>query len=77
MEDANAKEGVTAVPAALETDAANGGVSKGGMVVGDVHSYRQRKGMLTVREALVDVLLPIIVVLIGAPEWILFMCCSN
>ena len=70
MEDANTKPGVKAVPAALETSANGapgvGGTSKGGMIVGDVHSYRSRRGMLSLREALVDVLLPIIVLLIGA-----------
>ena len=70
MEEANTKPGVKAVPAALETSANGapgaGGASKGGMIVGDVHSYRSRKGMLSLREALVDVLLPIIVLLIGA-----------
>lgn len=67
MEDANTKPGVTA---ALETSGANGvgGVSKGGMVVGDVHSYRSRKGPLSARETFVDVLLPIVVLLIGAPD---------
>ena len=64
MAEANAKPGVTAVPAkALETEP---GVSKGGLVVGDVNSYKKRKGMLSVRAMLVDVLLPIVVVLIGA-----------
>jgi len=57
---------VTAVPAALETEGA-GGASKGGMVVGDVHSYRKRRGALSARELAVDVALPIVVVLIGAP----------
>ena len=71
MEEANTKPGVKAMPAALETSANGappgaGSTSKGGMVVGDVHSYRSRKGMLSLREALVDVLLPIIVLLIGA-----------
>ena len=65
MAEANAKPGVTAVPAtALETEP---GVSKGGLVVGDVNSYKKRKGMMSVRDMLVDVLLPIIVILIGAP----------
>ncbi|KAK9821612.1 hypothetical protein WJX81_007885 [Elliptochloris bilobata] len=68
MEEANAKPGVTAVPASLETDAnglgAKGG--KGGMICGDVHSYRSRRGMLSIREFFVDVLLPIVVLLIGA-----------
>ncbi len=57
---------MTAVPAALETEGA-GGASKGGMVVGDVHSYRKRRGALSARELAVDVALPIVVVLIGAP----------
>ena len=72
MEEANAKPGVKAMPAALETSpngvAEAGSVSKGGMIVGDVHSYRSRRGMLSIREALVDVLLPIIVLLIGARQ---------
>ena len=76
MEEANAKLGVKAVPAALETSAgappAVGSTSKGGMVVGDVHSYRSRTGMLSLREALVDVLLPIIVLLIGVRHFLSF-----
>lgn len=72
MEEANAKPGVKAVPAALEMSANGapgaGSTSKGGMIVGDVHSYRSRRGMLSIREALVDVLLPIIVLLIGARQ---------
>ena len=65
MDEANAKPGVTA---ALETAPANGvgGTSKGGMIVGDVHSYRPRKGPLNAREVVVDVMLPIVVLLIGA-----------
>ena len=65
MDEANAKPGVTA---ALETAPANGvgGASKGGMIVGDVHSYRPRTGPLNAREVVVDVMLPIVVLLIGA-----------
>ena len=65
MDEANAKPGVTST---LETAPANGvgGASKGGMIVGDVHSYRPRKGPLNAREVVVDVMLPIVVLLIGA-----------
>lgn len=39
---------------------------QGGHIVGDVHSYRPRKGPLNAREVVVDVMLPIVVLLIGA-----------